>query len=125
MGWIPKRTTPQARPPGGLNLVGSATQVAPKSVAPIPEGPGDALKSALQSIGVWSRTNCRCDRHVKAMNNNGLGWCFDHVDLIVSWLREGAAERKLPFEPWLASRFVLLALHRYRKRRIKAGLPTT
>jgi hypothetical protein len=59
--------------------------------------PGTALKSLLATIGITAAPNCSCQRHAAEMDARGCDWCEDNLDTIVSWLREEATKRGLPF----------------------------
>lgn len=58
-------------------------------------GPGDALHSALKKMGFRITQNCQCRKHLLRMNREGTEWCFENIDLIVTWLQEEAKRRKL------------------------------
>lgn len=66
----------------------------------ITEGPGTELKKILSFFGIHANKNCSCNSRLKIMNQKELetpGWCEQNIDIIVGWLREEAAKRKLPF----------------------------
>ena len=111
MGWVPKLHPPRDVPKEGLVFVAHA-----ETRPVVGAGPGDALAATLKRMGIWSRTNCRCETHVRAMNTNGLEWCLQHIDTIVEWLRDGAKERGLPFSPWIATRLVRVVLWRHARK---------
>lgn len=62
-----------------------------------PTGPGTFLSKTLEKIGIKSSPTCSCKARARIMNDRGNDWCADNVPLIVSWLREEAEKRKLPF----------------------------
>lgn len=67
------------------------------TIEPEVPGPGTELKKLLSKIGIKAKPGCSCNRRAKAMNENGIEWCERNVPTIVSWLREEASRRKLPF----------------------------
>lgn len=62
-----------------------------------PTGPGTFLAKTLEKIGIKSSPTCSCKARAIRMNEMGNDWCADNVPLIVSWLREEAEKRRLPF----------------------------
>lgn len=62
-----------------------------------PTGPGTFLSKTLEKIGIKSSPTCSCKARARTMNEKGNDWCAENVPLIVSWLREEAEKRKLPF----------------------------
>jgi hypothetical protein len=62
-----------------------------------PGGPGTELKKLLQTIGITATPGCSCNKRAATMDAKGADWCEAHIDEVVSWLREEAAKRKLPF----------------------------
>lgn len=62
-----------------------------------PIGPGTFLSKTLEKIGIKSSPTCSCKGRAMLMNKHGVDWCAENVPLIVSWLREEAEKRKLPF----------------------------
>jgi hypothetical protein len=61
------------------------------------EGPGTELKKLLSRIGITPKAGCKCLARAVEMDIRGCDWCADNVSTIVSWLREEATSRRLPF----------------------------
>jgi hypothetical protein len=61
------------------------------------QGPGTELKKMLAKIGITATPTCSCNARAQTMDTNGIQWCKDNTDTIVSWLREEATKRGLPF----------------------------
>lgn len=59
--------------------------------------PGTHLYNLLKRFGIREEEGCKCDERKKLMNLMGPDWCTDNIDTIVSWLREDAEKRGLPF----------------------------
>lgn len=78
----------------GMTVPAAAVQAAPESEQ---QGAGTELKKLLSKIGIVAKPGCSCNRRAKSMNENGIEWCEQNVATIVSWLREEATRRKLPF----------------------------
>jgi hypothetical protein len=67
---------------------------------PPTRGPGTELKKLLGRIGITATSNCSCNARARRMDEEEArapGWCLDHLDEIVGWLREEATKRGLPF----------------------------
>jgi len=60
-------------------------------------GPGTELKKMLAKIGITATPTCSCNARAQTMDSNGIQWCKDNTDTIVSWLRDEATKRGLPF----------------------------
>jgi hypothetical protein len=87
-----------------------------KPVEMIQDGAGSELKNLLRMVGITSSPNCKCNLYAAHMNNMGTEWCSDNIDEIVSWLKEEATKRKLPFSKALAKQVVKLAIRRAIKK---------
>ena len=61
------------------------------------EGVGQELKKLLKFIGITSSPGCACNVRAQTMDGEGITWCENNIELIVSWLREEAENRKLLF----------------------------
>ncbi len=83
------------------------------------DGAGSELKKLLSMIGITSSPNCKCNMYAAFMNNMGTSWCTNNIDSIVSWLKEEADKRKLPFSKVLAKQVVKLAIRRAVKKESK------
>lgn len=82
----------------------------------IGQGAGTELKKLLKFIGITSSPTCGCNAKAKYMNEKGIDWCKQNIDLIVSWLKEEAEKRKLPFFSYGAKKLVKLAIYRAEKQ---------
>lgn len=72
----------------------------PKKIETIIEtngGAGTELKKLLKTIGITASPTCSCNARARKMDENGIEWCENNIDTIVTWLREEATKRKLPF----------------------------
>lgn len=78
-------------------------------------GPGTELKKLLSRIGIAPSANCKCNRRAQTMDARGPDWCEQNLDLIVSWLREEAERRKLPFADFAGTILVRQAIRRARR----------
>jgi len=56
---------------------------------------GSALKLILAGYGFTPGPTCPCTKRAQEMDDKGLDWCQNNVDLIVSWMKESAAEISL------------------------------
>lgn len=79
-------------------------------------GAGTELKKLLKLMGIVASPNCSCNAKAKTMDENGLEWCKDNIDTIVSWLKEEADKRHLPFLTYGAKRLVKFAIGKAEKR---------
>lgn len=74
---------------------------AQRAVTPSPtHGPGTELKKLLKKVGITATPNCSCNARARRMDEEEArhpGWCEEHLEEIVGWLREEATKRKLPF----------------------------
>jgi hypothetical protein len=52
------------------------------------------------------------------MNEKGVEWCEQNIDMIVGWLKEEANKRKLPFINTVAKYFVKKAINLSKKESI-------
>lgn len=86
-------------------------------------GPGTELKKLLARIGIKATPNCSCNAKARRMDleeSQRPGWCEEHVDEIVGWLREEAGKRKLPFLDALGRVLVRRAIRNARKEESRA-----
>lgn len=60
-------------------------------------GPGTQLKRMLSKVGIKATANCSCNARARKMDEMGIEWCEENINEIVSWLKEEAGKRKLPF----------------------------
>ena len=87
----------------------------PRTLEEDPNGPGTILSNMIKSVGIVMTAGCSCRRHALEMNEKGNDWCEQNVDLIVSWLRDEAKKRKLPFIDAVGSLIVKRAIKKSRK----------
>lgn len=78
-------------------------------------GAGTELKKMLELFGIKSSENCSCQAKAKIMNHMGIEWCKDNIDTIVTWLKEEAEKRHLPFSSLVAKKIVQIAISRAEK----------
>jgi hypothetical protein len=93
----------------------------PKTIEENPNGPGAILSSMIKSLGIVMTQGCSCRRHAIEMNEKGNDWCEANIDTIVSWLREEATKRKLPFIDTVGKIMVKRAIKK--SRRLLANQP--
>lgn len=83
-------------------------------------GVGTELKKLLAKIGIAATPTCSCNKRARTMDEKGIDWCKENIDLIVSWLREEAEKRRLPFVDFagklLVKRAISLAEKAEKKR---------
>ena len=91
---------------------------APKDPHDIGEGAGTELKKLLSFIGINSVPNCSCNARARVMNENGIQWCKDNKEEILSWMKEESDKRGLPFLKFGAKRILNYAIHRAEKKGI-------
>lgn len=80
-----------------------------------PTGAGTELAKLLRQFGIRSSPGCSCRRHQLQMDVAGIQWCEANVDTIVTWLREEAAKRRLPFLDTAARLLVRRAIRNARR----------
>ena len=65
-----------------------------ESIVPAIRGPGDYLHDAiLRWVGESPTADCQCRSRIAQMNAWGPTGCREHLDKIVGWLLEEAAQR--------------------------------
>jgi hypothetical protein len=74
-----------------------AAEEEPPVVLAISKGPGTELKALLKKVGITASPGCACTKRAKIMDEKGCDWCAQNVDEIISWLRDEATKRNLPF----------------------------
>ena len=80
------------------------------------EGVGTELKKLLSWMNIEATPNCTCNQKAKFINNKGIEWCKEHVDVICSWLKEEAVKRKLPFFNYGAKKLINFAISRAERK---------
>jgi hypothetical protein len=100
--------------------------VKPKATPRTPpptHGPGVELKKLLSLVGIVATPNCACNARARMMDEYEArkpGWCLEHIDEIVGWLREEAAKRSLPFLDAAARLLVRRAISNARREQARA-----
>lgn len=79
-------------------------------------GAGTELKKILETFGIKSTATCSCNQRAKTMNENGIEWCKNNKDTILSWLQEESLKRNLPFFKFAGKRIINLAIQRAEKK---------
>lgn len=83
-------------------------------------GAGTELKNLLLKARVSTKADCGCGQHVAMMDANGIQWCRDNVEQIVTWLVDAAKQRGWKFAPrWGARRLVQRAIKNAEKKSAK------
>jgi len=93
----------------------------PKTLEQDPNGPGSILTDMIKSLGISSSSSCSCRRNALEMNEKGPAWCEENVETILSWMREEAKKRGLPFLDMVGKAMIQRSINRSRK--LKANLP--
>lgn len=88
----------------------------PKTLEEHPNGPGTILASMFSSLGIKSSPTCSCRRHAIEMNEKGNDWCEQNLAVILGWLKDESAKRKIPFVESLASLVVKRAIRLSRQK---------
>lgn len=99
----------QSRGPGQV-------KVGPDPVPRTRGGPGTELTTLLSKWGIRERPDCPCKSHAAQMDRWGPDRCEERLETILSWLREEARRRRLPFSRLAAGALVRLAIRRARRR---------
>lgn len=82
-------------------------------------GAGTELKKLLGKIGIHASATCSCNGRAFVMDMNGIEWCESNTEMIVSWLREEAEKRKLPYIDLVGKTILSMAIKRAKKARTK------
>lgn len=94
-----------------------AATTAGSAVESLREGPGTELRKLLSLIGI-TQGDCNCAQRAAVMDSMGCDWCRSNIAMIVGWLEEAAAARKLPFNKLGAYALVRLAIWKARRKRV-------
>lgn len=85
-------------------------------------GPGTELKKLLGRIGIKATPTCSCNRRAREMDEHGIQWCRENLDLIAGeWLAGEAKKRKLPYSEFAGRKLVQLAIALAERAAAKAG----
>jgi hypothetical protein len=105
----------------GENIQASIQAMYPRTLEQDPNGPGSILTGMIKTLGISSSSTCSCRRHALEMNDQGPDWCEQNMETILSWLRDEAKKRGLPFIDMVGKAMIQRAVNRSRK--LKANLP--
>jgi hypothetical protein len=105
----------------GDDIQASLQAMYPRTLEQDPNGPGSILTGMIKTLGISSSSTCSCRRHALEMNDQGPDWCEQNMETILSWLRDEAKKRGLPFIDMVGKAMVQRAINRSRK--LKANLP--
>ena len=64
---------------------------------------------------IHAKPDCPCHAHADEYDDWGPDRCLENMTLIVDRLAEQASIRRLPFNRWIAERFVRIAITKARK----------
>lgn len=73
-------------------------------------GVGTQLKKILAKIGIKTTATCSCNKYAAIMDKNGIEWCENNIDTILSWLEDEAKKRHMPFIKYAAQLVVKRAI---------------
>jgi hypothetical protein len=85
-----------------------------------PGRPGAELKALLESLGIQAIGSCACDARAAMMDAYGPEWCRQNSETVVSWLRDEASARSLPFVDFAARQLVKIAIRRAERENARA-----
>lgn len=105
----------------GDDIQSSIQAMYPKTLEQDPNGPGSILTGMIKSLGISSSSTCSCRRHALEMNEQGPDWCEQNMDTILSWIRDEAKKRGLPFIDMVGRAMIQRSINRSRK--LKANQP--
>jgi hypothetical protein len=105
----------------GEDIQASIQAMYPRTLEQDPNGPGSILTGMIKTLGISSSSTCSCRRHALEMNDQGPDWCEQNMETILSWLRDEAKKRGLPFIDMVGKAMVQRAINRSRK--LKANIP--
>lgn len=74
-------------------------------------GVGTQLKKLLAKIGIKPNSTCLCNEYAKIMDTNGILWCENNKDTILSWLEHEAKKRHIPFIKYIAELILQRAIN--------------
>lgn len=92
-----------------------------KPVRKVSAGAGTELKALLKSVGIKGSVSCGCAKRAREMDDRGIQWCEEHVEVIVGWLRDAARKQQVPFVDLIARQVVKLAVRRAKKKEKVSG----
>lgn len=119
--WTQAQAEAAVRSKLGDDIQASIQAMYPRTLEQDPNGPGSILTGMIKTLGISSSSTCSCRRHALEMNDQGPDWCEQNMETILSWLRDEAKKRGLPFIDMVGKAMVQRAINRSRK--LKANLP--
>lgn len=80
-----------------------------------PFGVGSQMKRMFHWFLIDATPDCPCHEHAREYDEWGPDRCLDRMEIILDRLDEQSHLRGLPFNRWLAERFVRIAINKARK----------
>lgn len=77
-----------------------------------PSGVGSQLKKMFSFFLIHAGPDCPCHAHAAEYDVWGPEICLKNMELIIDRLEEQASIRGIPFNRWLAKRFVRVAINK-------------
>lgn len=87
----------------------------PRTIEQDPNGPGTILSGMIKTLGINFTPNCSCRQRAIQMNIEGPDWCDNNIETIMSWLKEEAQKRSLPFVDMVVRAMVKRAISKSRR----------
>lgn len=78
-------------------------------------GVGSELLEILNKIGI-EYNNCNCKSKIDKMDKNGIKWCEENIELILTWLKQEYKKRNIPFLERQARALLRLAIKKSKSR---------
>lgn len=119
--WTQAQAEAALRSQLGEDIQATLQGMYPRTLEQDPNGPGTILTNMIKTLGISSSSTCSCRRHALEMNDKGPDWCEQNLDTILSWLRDEAKKRGLPFVDMVGKAMIQRAINRSRK--LKANEP--
>ena len=82
-------------------------------------GAGTELKALLALVGITSTPTCKCNARAKEMDVRGIKWVEENRPTVLSWLKEEAERRKLPFFPAAGRMLIKRAIENAKRKGFK------
>ncbi len=89
-------------------------------VDPSVRGPGTELHKLLSKFGIHMKKGCACRGRMVQMNKWGCDGCEENLETIVEWMKEEAANRRLPYLSTVGRMLVRRAISNARKEAERA-----
>ena len=83
-------------------------------------GPGTVLHDMLGTVGIHIKPGCACKARMEQMNKWGCDGCEANIETISEWMKEEAANRKLPYLSTVGRMLVRRAISTARKEAERA-----